>query len=166
MTRMGEEGTTVRDQEVKRYRRRCRRLRLPLLALYVALLTADLGSLLLVTILLSGGFEARRVLLAYLIIGAVICIAFPLERGIRREWRALHNLGACWRQRWETAEPRGSQPVACSDDRGQHRCAVTRPQSPRHAARKYSWRTPPSRSRRSTGAASSGITSVGSQGRR
>ena len=64
MRRMGEDGTTVRDQEVERYRSRCRRLRLPVLALYVALLAADLGSLLLVMILLSAGFDARRVLLA------------------------------------------------------------------------------------------------------
>lgn len=104
MTRMGEEGTTVRDQEVERYRRRCRRLRLPVLALYVALLAADLGSLWLVMILLSGGFDARRVLLAYLLIGAVVGLVFPLERGIRREWRAVRNLGAWGRPAFQNPE--------------------------------------------------------------
>jgi hypothetical protein len=55
-------------------------------------------------ILLSGGFDARRVLLAYLLIGAVVGLVFPLERGIRREWRAVRNLGAWGRRAFQNPE--------------------------------------------------------------
>jgi hypothetical protein len=45
-------------------------------------------------------------------------------------------------------------------------CAVTLPASPSHPARRYSWRRPPRRSRRSTGPYVRVVTSAGSHGRR